>query len=163
MKNVEASFYVELLFTDEEKERRSQINAKEFEARAYKEASDLAKEWIDRLPDSVDAFKKHSAQQINNMITIHFNEGHYSKLGGYSFDKKVLREFDLAVDALCNILLNGKVNYYQFADEQKRSDLAADAFNRGLCLSLTGHERNNLVERFMRDLAASKADANEYV
>ena len=152
-------FDVALLFTDEEEERRSQIHKKEIEERAYKEASDLAKRWIDGLPDSVDAFKKHSAWQINNMMTIHFNEGSLSKRGGYSFDKKVVREFDLAVDALCNILLNGKVNYYQFGHEQKRRDIAAEAFNRGLCLNFTGHERDALVQRFMRELAASEADA----
>lgn len=152
-------FDVALFFTDEEEERRSQIQAKEFEGRAYKEAAELAKRWINGLPSSVEEFKKHAAWQVNNMMTINFNEGTFSKRGGYSFDKKTVREFDLAVDALCNILLNGKVSYYQFGHEQKRRDLAADAFNRGLCLSFTGHERNRLVERFMRELDASKADA----
>lgn len=156
---VSGLFDVALFFTDEEEKRRSQIKAKEIEERAYKEASDLAKRWIDGLPDSIDGFKKHSAWQVNNMMTINFNEGTFSKRGGYSFDKKVVREFDLAVDALCNILLNGKVNYYQFGHEQRRRDLAADAFNRGLCLNFTGHERNALIQRFMNELDASEADA----
>ena len=151
-------FDIEMRFTDEESERRSQIHAKELEYRAYKEASSVAKRWIDGMPASIEGFKKHSAWLINEMIMINFNEGSLNP-GGYSFDKKTVREFNLVVEVLCNTLLNGKVNFYPFGHEQKRRDLAAEAFNRGLCLSFTGHQRNALVDRFLDEMAASKADA----
>jgi hypothetical protein len=153
-------FDVQMSFTDEEAQRREQIKKKELEELAYKEASALAKGWNDGLPTSVEGFKKHSAWLINEMMTIHFNEGTGSKRGGYSFDKKTVREFDLAVEALCNILINGEVKFNKFMHEQRQRDHATDAFNRGVCLSFTGHERDALIQRFMNELNERAASAD---
>lgn len=151
-------FDVAMFFSDKEAERRSQIKIKELEEQAYKEASELAKGWIDRMPNSVDAFKKQSAWLVDKMMTINFNEGSGSKNGGYSFDKKTVREFDLAVEAACNILLKGEVKFHQIVHEQRIRELATDAFSRGICLSFTGHQRNAMVQRFLDELAVSKAE-----
>lgn len=156
-------FDIEMIFTEEEQARREQIEKKEFKELAYKEAADLAQRWIDGLPTSVEDFKKRSSSHINEMMTIIFNEGIASARGGYSFNKKTVHEFDLAVDALCNILNNGDVKFYQFGQEQKRRDYAAEAFNRGLCLHLTGHERDALVQRFMNKLNTTAVSEAELV
>jgi len=121
---------------------------------AYKEASDLAKRWNDGLPASAQDFKKRSAWLIGEMLENHFNDGVGSKRGGYSFDKETVREFDRAVDALCNILIAGKVKFSQFEQDQQRRNHVADAFNRGRCLAFTGYERDRLVQRFMNELNA---------
>ena len=153
-------FNIQMSFTEEEQRRRELVHAEKIKEMAYKEASTLAKGWNDRLPTSVDGFKKHSAWLINEMMTINFNEGTGSKRGGYSFDKKTVCEFDLAVEALCNILINGEVKFNKFSHKQVQSNHADDAFNRGMCLSLTGHERNALVHRFMNELSASAESAD---
>lgn len=149
-------FYIKVFFTEEEQERRKEIEAQKFEERAYAEASALAKGWIDDLPDSVERFKNQSAKRLARQIEIHEE---YLSRGGYSFDKETMRNFDHAVMLLCNTLVNGKVMYDQFFQDQWRKDCAADAFNRGLCLSLTGHERNDLIQRFMNEFVVSEADA----
>lgn len=149
-------FYVGVFFTEEETARRKQMQAQEFRELAYKEASALAKGWVDDLPDSVESFKNKSARRLARQIEIHEE---YLSRGGYSFDKETMRNFDHAVMLLCNTLTNGKVRYDQFFQDQQRRDYAADAFNRGICLSLTGHERDVLIQRFMREFVVSEAEA----
>lgn len=148
-------FYVGVFFTEEETARRKQMQAQEFRELAYKEASALAKGWIDSMPDSIESFKKQRARLIGRQIEIHEE---YLSRDGYSFDKETMRNFDHAVIMLCNTLANGKVRFDQFFFDQQRRDYAAEAFNRGLCLSLTGHGRDALIQRFMREFVVSKAE-----
>jgi hypothetical protein len=152
-------FDVAMLYSDEEEERRSYIQEKEFEELAFKEASALAKQWLNYLPDSVESFKRFSARLISSQIE-NFSSSLLLK-GGYSFDKKTLRAFDDKVILLCNVLIDGEVKYSQYSKEQYIRDQVADAFNRGLCLSLTGHERNALVERFLHESSASAVKTEE--
>lgn len=148
-------FYAEIVFTAEEQARRNEIKHKELEESAYQVASGLAKSWISSMPDSVEDFKKQSAQNIGKQIEIF---ARFSK-GGYSFDKKTMREFDHAVMMLCDTLIEGKVNYDQYYQDKWLRDHAEDAFNRGICLCLTGHERNDLIERFLHEFVTSKPES----
>lgn len=148
-------FDAEIVFTAEEQARRNEIKAEELKESAYQVASGLAKSWISSMPDSVEDFKKQSAQNIGKQIEIF---ARFSK-GGYSFDKKTMREFDHAVMMLCDTLIEGKVNYDQYYQDKWLRDHAEDAFNRGICLCLTGHERNYLIERFLQEFVKRETEA----
>ncbi len=155
-------FDVEIVYTEEERMRRERLRKEQLMENAYKEASSLAMGQIKNLPDSVESFRRHGAWRMEQMIDIHF-KGLVSDRGGYSFDKKTVQSFNNTVAVLCDILRTGGVVFEQFAQDDERSNIINDAFNRGICLGLTGYERNELIRRFMRELSAPVVKANEVV
>jgi hypothetical protein len=153
-------FDVEIVYTEEERMRRDRLSKEHFMENAYKEASTVANDQIERLPDSVESFRRHGAWRMEQMIDIQFN-GLVSDRGGYSFDKKTVQSFNNTVAVLCDILKKGGVEFEQFAQDDERRNIIKDAFNRGICLGLTGYERDVLIRRFVSELSALVVKATE--
>jgi hypothetical protein len=65
-------FDVQMIFTDEEAERRELIKRRGFDETVYKEGFKQAKKWIDELPDSVESFKKQSVWLIRASLIIDY-------------------------------------------------------------------------------------------
>lgn len=137
----------------------SRITEEDKEERAYQEAANLAKSWLDRMPGNADAFKRLVCLSIARQVEISL-DCYGRDRGGYSFTKKTIREFDDAINLACNILRNGEVEYCEYERDNEVRRLVSDAFNRDMSLRLTGHERNRLIERFIREREQESADAH---
>ncbi len=147
-------FCVEVVYTKDEQFRRERIERAHYMESAYKEASILAKKSNEDLPDSVESFRKYGARMVEKLTDINFKLL-VSENGGYSFDKKTVQSFNNTLGVLCDVLISGGVKFEQFNQDKAHRENARNAFNTGLCLALTGYERNALIERFMRESSAT--------
>lgn len=151
-------FDVQLSYTTVEVARREVIERAKFEHLAYQVAANRAKGWVNGLPDKADTFKKVGARLVEQQVDIIFG-GIARKRGGYTFTKQTIRDFEDAINSACNILRSGEVEYCQFGRDDEVRRLVADAFNRDMCLSLTGHMRDAWIARFLRERELEKVVA----
>lgn len=141
------TFYVRARVSEDEQNRRRYKADMALLAQEKEKALALARGWIDGLPDSIESFKKGGARYVEGWNRI-LADGLVGRRGGYSFEKTTMEKFNQAVQSLVEIIMNGEVEFSPLIHDQRRSELAREAFDRHVAGFLPVSDRESEYQHF---------------